>query len=311
MPPRAPAAGGAPAAPASARVLLVTAHPDDEAMFFAPSLAHLAAEGREVSLLCLSNGAARAPRRAAGGSSGGLARPRLGALFCSDAAPPPPPPRAAGDAEGLGRVREKELLAACRVLGVSLLGALVLEQGSRRLCAEACAGRGEEPGELLKAAIEALARTQAAAPILTAIAPPSSSAPSVSARTKRARESPGGKRRKNETARQIPASRVAVVDDPSLRDGMATQWPEAAVAARVEAALAARPCGEARLLLFFNVSVLQPWKRRRGRGTFLPVFRSEARAKQSAPADARLTPPVATKRHRTPPPPPPAAGVDL
>ncbi|GBF89810.1 hypothetical protein Rsub_02514 [Raphidocelis subcapitata] len=117
MPPRAPAA-----APAAARLLLVTAHPDDEAMFFAPSLAHFAARGREVSLLCLSN----------------------------------------GDADGLGRVREKELLAACRLLG-------------------------------------------------------------------------------------IPPERVAVADDPSLRDGLATEWPAPAVAARLEAALRARPCGEAQI----------------------------------------------------------------
>ncbi|KIY98423.1 N-acetylglucosaminylphosphatidylinositoldeacetylase [Monoraphidium neglectum] len=37
-------------------VLLVTAHPDDEAMFFAPSLAHYARHGDLVTILCLSTG---------------------------------------------------------------------------------------------------------------------------------------------------------------------------------------------------------------------------------------------------------------
>ena len=38
------------------RVLLVTAHPDDESMFFAPSLGHFVRAGSEVAVLCLSNG---------------------------------------------------------------------------------------------------------------------------------------------------------------------------------------------------------------------------------------------------------------
>ncbi|KAI8476247.1 MAG: N-acetylglucosaminylphosphatidylinositol de-N-acetylase family protein [Monoraphidium minutum] len=99
-------------------VLLVTAHPDDEAMFFAPSLGHFVAHGSDIAVLCLSN----------------------------------------GDAGGLGKVREKELYAACRVL-------------------------------------------------------------------------------------QVPARNVRVVDHSQLRDGMATVWPEAVVAAEVEAALRERPCG--------------------------------------------------------------------
>mmetsp|Transcript_40710 Transcript_40710/g.105253 ORF Transcript_40710/g.105253 Transcript_40710/m.105253 type:complete len:163 (+) Transcript_40710:191-679(+) len=40
------------------RVLLVTAHPDDETMFFAPTVQALKAAGAYVSLLCLSNGGA-------------------------------------------------------------------------------------------------------------------------------------------------------------------------------------------------------------------------------------------------------------
>lgn len=38
------------------RVLLVTAHPDDEAMFFAPALHQLQQTGTSIHILCLSNG---------------------------------------------------------------------------------------------------------------------------------------------------------------------------------------------------------------------------------------------------------------
>eukprot|EP00667_Euglena_gracilis_P002034 EG_transcript_2035 len=60
------------------RVLFVTAHPDDESMFFAPTIQECAARGNEVHLLCLSN----------------------------------------GNAAGLGDIREKEMQAAADVLGV-------------------------------------------------------------------------------------------------------------------------------------------------------------------------------------------------
>ena len=43
--------------PRASRVLLVTAHPDDEAMFFAPTLQGLKKNGCFISLLCLSTGA--------------------------------------------------------------------------------------------------------------------------------------------------------------------------------------------------------------------------------------------------------------
>lgn len=38
------------------RVLLVTAHPDDECMFFGPTIFRLCEQGADVHLLCLSNG---------------------------------------------------------------------------------------------------------------------------------------------------------------------------------------------------------------------------------------------------------------
>ena len=37
-------------------VLLVIAHPDDEAMFFVPTIAHLVESGAQVHILCLSSG---------------------------------------------------------------------------------------------------------------------------------------------------------------------------------------------------------------------------------------------------------------
>lgn len=60
------------------RVLILTAHPDDETMFFAPAIISLVAMGASVSGLCLSN----------------------------------------GDAAGLGRIREVELTSAYATLGV-------------------------------------------------------------------------------------------------------------------------------------------------------------------------------------------------
>ncbi|TPX59080.1 hypothetical protein PhCBS80983_g02689 [Powellomyces hirtus] len=59
-------------------VLLITAHPDDECMFFAPTVIQLAAGGAEVGVLCLSQ----------------------------------------GNADGLGSTRRKELVESCKALGV-------------------------------------------------------------------------------------------------------------------------------------------------------------------------------------------------
>ena len=36
--------------------LLITAHPDDECMFFAPTIIHLLANNQKLFLLCLSEG---------------------------------------------------------------------------------------------------------------------------------------------------------------------------------------------------------------------------------------------------------------
>ena len=58
--------------------LLVTAHPDDECMFFVPTLEELLHDGVEINVLCLST----------------------------------------GDYEGLGAVRARELRASCALLGL-------------------------------------------------------------------------------------------------------------------------------------------------------------------------------------------------
>ena len=60
------------------KVLLVTAHPDDESLFFAPTLASLQTSNADVFFLCLST----------------------------------------GDADGLGKVRQQELIQSLDVLGI-------------------------------------------------------------------------------------------------------------------------------------------------------------------------------------------------
>ena len=47
--------------PQAGRVLLVTAHPDDETIFFSPTISALRHAGNEVFLLCFTNGIAFAP----------------------------------------------------------------------------------------------------------------------------------------------------------------------------------------------------------------------------------------------------------
>lgn len=69
------------------RLLLVTAHPDDETMFFAPLLVAAVQQHARVFVLCLST----------------------------------------GDADGKGEVRAKELLRACAVFGISTRDVTVLD----------------------------------------------------------------------------------------------------------------------------------------------------------------------------------------
>ena len=76
--------------PRMARLLAVTAHPDDESFIFGGALAHYGAAGHEVALLCVTDGQA--------GRTGDLV-----------------------SREELGRVRREELRRACDVLGIPTL----------------------------------------------------------------------------------------------------------------------------------------------------------------------------------------------
>ena len=52
--------------PQAGRVLLVTAHPDDETIFFSPTISALRYAGNEVFLLCFTNGTCRSTNRVLG-----------------------------------------------------------------------------------------------------------------------------------------------------------------------------------------------------------------------------------------------------
>lgn len=96
--------------------LLVIAHPDDESMFFAPSLLQLIRGGNQVSVLCLSTG----------GTQEGQATLQIAATHASAVQRPscwptllPLPAPAPGNADGLGAQRNKELTDGCGRLGVN------------------------------------------------------------------------------------------------------------------------------------------------------------------------------------------------
>uniref|UniRef100_A0A8C0DHZ5 N-acetylglucosaminylphosphatidylinositol deacetylase n=1 Tax=Balaenoptera musculus TaxID=9771 RepID=A0A8C0DHZ5_BALMU len=72
---------------AGSRTLLVTAHPDDEAMFFAPTVLGLARLRHQVSLLCFSS----------------------------------------GNYYNQGEIRKKELLQSCDVLGIPPSNVMIID----------------------------------------------------------------------------------------------------------------------------------------------------------------------------------------
>lgn len=92
--------------------MLVIAHPDDETMFFTPTIHELRRQGCNVTVLCLSNGEGSSNAvQWAMGSSNAHTGCSLG--LCNE--------KCAGNYDGMGPVRGNELLAACRVLGVSII----------------------------------------------------------------------------------------------------------------------------------------------------------------------------------------------
>ncbi|QPG97308.1 hypothetical protein C2857_006124 [Epichloe festucae Fl1] len=87
------------------RICLLIAHPDDEAMFFAPTLLALTRPetGNHVKVLCLSTGGFLCETGAR----------RLGELLIWGRAL-----YEIGNSEGLGETRKKELIKSCTMLGV-------------------------------------------------------------------------------------------------------------------------------------------------------------------------------------------------
>ncbi len=83
------------------RALFVVAHPDDESMFFVPTIRALRLQRVECRLLCLSTGKTEEERR----------RSSRGVWWHSSSS------FAAGNYEGKGGIRRKELVAATSILG--------------------------------------------------------------------------------------------------------------------------------------------------------------------------------------------------
>uniref|UniRef100_A0A914ENF7 N-acetylglucosaminylphosphatidylinositol deacetylase n=1 Tax=Acrobeloides nanus TaxID=290746 RepID=A0A914ENF7_9BILA len=80
------------------RCLLVIAHPDDETMFFGPTVTRLARKGCLLYILCITSG-----------DADGLARKGcLLYILCITS----------GDADGLGTIRKRELIKAVTKLGM-------------------------------------------------------------------------------------------------------------------------------------------------------------------------------------------------
>jgi LmbE family N-acetylglucosaminyl deacetylase len=99
------------------RVLLVIAHPDDEAMFFGPILQRLAAHGTDLRILCLSTGASFKIHTPPLDCVIPLAEASNEMVYSSFIRRGTCSP-CAGNAAGLGRIRKNELLRSCETLGV-------------------------------------------------------------------------------------------------------------------------------------------------------------------------------------------------
>ncbi len=103
------------------RALFLIAHPDDETMFFTPTIAQYRRRGWELSVLCVSTGTSKGvgERR---GRWWDTPSPSHASLSAAPAvhkiSHPPPSTSSSGDYYGQGGVRRRELEAACRLLGM-------------------------------------------------------------------------------------------------------------------------------------------------------------------------------------------------
>lgn len=93
-----------PDSSADIRALILTAHPDDECMFFSPTILSLVKQNVHVKALCLSSGMLSCLYRGV--------NMRLTYMHSFLLASP-------GNATGLGDIRSQELTSSYRVLGVN------------------------------------------------------------------------------------------------------------------------------------------------------------------------------------------------
>ena len=96
----------------ASQALLVIAHPDDESMFFSPTITALKQQGTTVCLLCLSNGAILSASYTGLCSADCFRRSGCSFEGCVHS-------MLLGNYGRIGSVRMQELLAACGILGVS------------------------------------------------------------------------------------------------------------------------------------------------------------------------------------------------
>jgi len=98
--------------PEKAKLLLITAHPDDECMFFLPSIKSYLKRGTEVHILCLSTGVfmSQEHNTLVQKSARSFTHRFYATIVVTFAS--------AGNADGLGHLRSQELLHACSLINI-------------------------------------------------------------------------------------------------------------------------------------------------------------------------------------------------
>lgn len=99
------------------RVLFVIAHPDDETMFFSPTMAYYRRQGSAMSMLCVSTGKAGICLQGKGERWDVFDVPWSWRLMQPQYSPTPTF-WVTGDYYGQGAERRRELEEACRLLGI-------------------------------------------------------------------------------------------------------------------------------------------------------------------------------------------------